>query len=425
MSETLQLTRRQALFAEVERALRELAALDHTGYSDDDAVSAIRDHERLRRLIEPVDHALILDIERRGIPARALARGTGGWLRAALTIDIHEATARVRAAHAAGTRRTLLGQPLPARYPAVAAAQADGQLAARQARVITCMLDKLPDTVLERVPEVEAALVDSAQRYDASALQKLADRHRDWLDPDGTLDDVEKRRRERDLRFTQRPDGSCTGSFEGTAELAEVLQVAFDSLGAPTPETNGVKDPRSAGQRRHDALLDALKITVGSGSLEKSGGVLATIILTMTAQDYATGTGFASTGHGAQVPTREAMSWAGGDYRLFLTVLDSVKGITAYSSTHRLFTEGQRLAMIARDGGCAFPGCLAPPGWCQAAHIIDYINGGPTTVANGMLLCGFHHREYVRQGWTVRLVDGRPEWTPPRWIDPEQKPIRS
>uniref|UniRef100_UPI0035CA1C57 DUF222 domain-containing protein n=1 Tax=uncultured Jatrophihabitans sp. TaxID=1610747 RepID=UPI0035CA1C57 len=311
-----------ALLADAHRVVDALQAVELASCGDEQVISALRSFETLRRRLEPVDHALILDVERRGLPGHTLSRGPAPWLRQTLTIDIHEANARVRAAHAAGSRRTLLGQPLPARYPAVAAAQADGQLAARQARVITCMLDKLPDTVLERVPEVEAALVDSAQRYDASALQKLADRHRDWLDPDGTLDDVEKRRRERDLRFTQRPDGSCTGSFEGTAELAEVLQVAFDSLGAPTPETDGVKDPRSAGQRRHDALLDALKITVGSGSLEKSGGVLATIILTMSAQDYATGTGFATTGHGAQVPTSEAMSWAGGDYRLFMTVLD-------------------------------------------------------------------------------------------------------
>ena len=168
-----------------------------------------------------------------------------------------------------------------------------------------------------------------------------------------------------------------------------------------------------------------MKVAVGSGSLEKTGGVLATVILTMSAEDYLAGSGFATTSHGAQVPVREAMSWAGGDYRLFTTVLDTMKGIVAYSSSHRLFTEGQRLALLARDGGCAFPGCLAPPGWCQAAHIIDHTDGGPTSVDNGMLLCGHHHREYVRQGWTVHLVDGRPRWTPPRWIDPHQKPIRT
>ncbi|WP_375500851.1 DUF222 domain-containing protein [uncultured Jatrophihabitans sp.] len=188
--------------------------------------------------------------------------------------------------------------------------------------------------MLEAVPAAEAQLVEFGRTFDAAALQKLADRHRDLLDPDGTLDDVEKRRRERDLRFTQRPDGSCTGSFEGTAEPAEVLQVAFDSLSAPKPAADGVKDPRSAGQRRHDALLDALKITVGSGSLEKSGGVLATIILTMTAHDYAHGTGFATTSHGAQVPTAEAMSWAGGNYRPVTSQLS--QAIVAYRSTDQL-----------------------------------------------------------------------------------------
>ena len=153
--------------------------------------------------------------------------------------------------------------------------------------------------------------------------------------------------------------------------------------------------------------------------------MLATIILTMKAEDYLSGQGFAATGHGAQVPVREAMRWAGGDYRLFATVVDSLKGVIAYSSCHRLFTEGQRLSLIARDGRCCFPGCLAPPGWCQAAHIVDVVDGGPTSVDNGMLLCGFHHREYPRQGWVPSLLDGRPAWTPPRWIDPARTPIRN
>ena len=211
----------------------------------------------------------------------------------------------------------------------------------------------------------------------------------------------------------------------GTAELAEFLQVTFDVLAAPQPETKCGKDRRTPGQRRHDALLDALKITVGSGTLEKAGGVLATVVLTMTAETYATGDGFALTGHNALVPVKEALSWAGGDYRLMITALNSLKAVVAYSSSHRFFTEGQRLALIARDGGCSFPGCQAPPGWCQTHHVTESQDGGPTTIANGTLLCGYHHREFERRGWHVHMEHGRPVWTPPRIVDPDQTPIRT
>ncbi|WP_375485875.1 DUF222 domain-containing protein, partial [uncultured Jatrophihabitans sp.] len=376
MSDTLTRADLATLLADAHQVVDALQAVDLSCCTDDEVVAAVRSFEALRRRLEPVDHALILEVEARGVPARAMARATGYWLRQTLTIDISEANARVRAAHAAGPRRSLLGEPMPAKYPVVAAAQAAGSLAARQARVITATLDKLPLEVCEHVPDAEARLVGFARTFEAATLQQLATREAEWLDPDAGYRDVERRRKDRDLRLHVRPDGSCVGSFEGTAELGEFLQVTFDSLAKPQPEANGIKDPRTAGQRRHDALLDALKITVGSGKLPTAGGVLATVVLTIDADTYLTGEGFALTGHGAQVPVREALSWAGGDYRLMCTALNSLKAVTAYSSTHRLFTEGQRLALIARDQGCAFPGCLAPPGWCQIHHILEHILGG-------------------------------------------------
>ena len=67
---------------------------------------------------------------------------------------------------------------------------------------------------------------------------------------------------------------------------------------------------------------------------------------------------------------------------------------TGLATTHRIFTEGQRLAMIARDQGCSFPGCTAPPAWCQAHHVTDFALTRRTSVDDGTLLCGFHHREH-------------------------------
>ncbi|MGI8879318.1 MAG: HNH endonuclease signature motif containing protein [Jatrophihabitans sp.] len=58
--------------------------------------------------------------------------------------------------------------------------------------------------------------------------------------------------------------------------------------------------------------------------------------------------------------------------------MNHLKQVTAYSSAHRTFTENQRLAMIARDQGCSFPGCDVPPQWCQSHHVTDHAAGGPT-----------------------------------------------
>jgi len=104
------------------------------------------------------------------------------------------------------------------------------------------------------------------------------------------------------------------------------------------------------------------------------------------------------------------------------SVLDKIKGITAYSSIHRLFTEAQRLALQAVDGGCTFPHCPIPAGWCEIDHIINYAQGGPTLVDHGVPACRVHNVLAKAQGWQSTRINGRAAWIPPPWIDPEQKP---
>jgi hypothetical protein len=88
----------------------------------------------------------------------------------------------------------------------------------------------------------------------------------------------------------------------------------------------------------------------------------------------------------------------------------------------RLIPASIRRALIARDGGCAFPGCDRPPGWCDAHHRIHWADGGDTAVCNLVLLCGHHHDSCHAGGWTINFIDGRPWFIPPAWIDSTQQP---
>jgi hypothetical protein len=54
--------------------------------------------------------------------------------------------------------------------------------------------------------------------------------------------------------------------------------------------------------------------------------------------------------------------------------------------------------------------------------LIDYADGGPTTLDNAALVCGYDHDLRIRQGWRAELINNRIAWVPPHWIDPEQKP---
>jgi len=89
-------------------------------------------------------------------------------------------------------------------------------------------------------------------------------------------------------------------------------------------------------------------------------------------------------------------------------------------------TGALRRALVLRDGGCQFPGCDRPAKWCQGHHIRPWADGGPTTLNNVVLVCTFHHRLLHHDDWTVHITpDGRPELTPPAWVDPTQRPRRN
>jgi len=423
MTRALQQTDPLVALSRAHALLDQLQALDPTGLDEHALLDYWRELERLRRRIPSLEHPLVLEVEGRDLPGVHQVRTAGQFLRGLLRLDPAEAAGRVKAARAAGARRAISGQPLPPAYAELAVAQQHGDISERQARVVVDTIERLPDQVrAEHGAAVERDLVRYARQFDPIGLGRLAERIAAYYDPDGRLTDVGYREKHRDLTINQRVDGSCSFKGEGTAELAEVLLLHLDALAKPKPEVDGVKDPRTAGQRRHDALLEGLKLTVRAKVLPAINGVTATVLLTMTADDFATRRGLAGTGHGALLPVAEAMRITGNEYRLMTVVLDQTKGIAGYSSSHRLFTESQRLALCAVDRGCTFPNCPAPPGWCQIDHALEFARGGPTSTDNGVLACRYHNNDAKKQGWTSARINGRAAWIPPRWIDAEQKP---
>ena len=122
------------------------------------------------------------------------------------------------------------------------------------------------------------------------------------------------------------------------------------------------------------------------------------------------------TGHGALISLAMALKIA-TDAQIIPIIFKGAKEIAAYGDTHRLATVNQRLALIARDKGCSFPGCTIPPAWCQTHHITDYQFTRRTSVDDLTLLCGYHHRMFEKLGWTCHMIKGFPHWTPPPWAN--------
>ena len=58
----------------------------------------------------------------------------------------------------------------------------------------------------------------------------------------------------------------------------------------------------------------------------------------------------------------------------------------------RVITLAQRSALAVRDGGCVFLDCQRPLAWCEGHHLVAWLEGGPTDLADLALLCRAHHR---------------------------------
>ena len=117
---------------------------------------------------------------------------------------------------------------------------------------------------------------------------------------------------------------------------------------------------------------------------------------------------------------------ARADATHYLAVFDGATGsaLNLYRS-RRTASPAQRLALIARDGGCTKPGCTVPAYGAQAHHARhDWNDGGHTNVDDLGLACGCDNRSVAPDGWSTTLNEHHQvEWTPPPELDTGQHRI--
>ena len=109
------------------------------------------------------------------------------------------------------------------------------------------------------------------------------------------------------------------------------------------------------------------------------------------------------------------------DAEIIPTVLNSKGRVIDVGRRTRRVSEALRCVLIARDGGCVWPGCDAPPSRCDAHHIKHWADGGLTNADNLALLCHRHHIllhegryriKPVGDAWVVLRPDGTRLHTP-------------
>jgi hypothetical protein len=370
------------LLDQLDAVLDQLLATDLTTLDADALLDATHRWNTTTRRSSAIQHRVEAELDQRHLAVEHGYRDTAGFLRELWNITPSAAKRETLLARDLAPGRTLTGQPVPPIFATLSAAEATGDLSVEHAKVIITAIDKLPHPIAAAYDtRLETDLVNQARDLDPAQLALTARRASAHLDPDGVLREETYRDRTRDLTLAHRPDGSAHLQGELTAPCAEALLTVLDSLAKPAPEADGSSDTRTPGQRRHDGLLDGLNRLLRDGGLPDTGGVKATILLTVSEEHLRAQAGLVSTGHGALISLALALKIA-TDARLVPIVLTAATAVAAHGSGHRIAKPGQRLALAARDRGCSFPGCDIPPAWTEAHHVIEYHDGGPTTLDN-------------------------------------------
>lgn len=201
-----------------------------------------------------------------------------------------------------------------------------------------------------------------------------------------TPEEAESRRfAKRSLRFGDPTDGIITGTFALPTLMAREVHAALSHLaGKPTDD-----DGRTTEQRLADGLVqlcDAYSKGTVCGGRERPSLLITAPLDTLLQQGDEPG----RTLFGDLVPAHLVRRYA-ATADLQCAVTDHAGSVVALSTTRRLATDSQWRALVARDGGCRFPGCHIPAHWCDVDHVIPWERGGPTTLDNLVLWCRFHH----------------------------------
>ncbi len=380
-------------------------------------------------------------------PARLLAAATGGHPGdAARLIQVGEAMAG---------RMTFTGERTAPRHAHVAEALRAGRLSLSAAASITELLEKVAVHVdRARLIAVEAEITEQAVTLSLTELSTMLRRAEAWLVPDRLPEKIDELRTQRSLHVREEQGGMLSLIARLDPESAAPVRAVIDAIvgghlrahrganasqqwgggvvgrtGEPLDACSSEQTPetRSMPQLRADALVDVCRHALGCDEVPQLANT--TVVVRIPLDALTSGIGVATIDGIAQPIDAGTARRMAGDAEVIPCVLGGESEILDFGRTRRLFTRAQKLALVERDGGCAF--CGAPPQFTEGHHILWWSShGGRTDLGNLILLCtSCHHRIHADE-WEIRIepppsgdVTGGTVWfIPPARIDAHRRP---
>ena len=384
---------------------------------------------------------LVAEAQSRGVVAASSSSGPADWLMAhSFHLEPADATRTAELARAC---------TVPANQ-VLAAAVAGGTLTVRKAV-----------TALRQLAQVEHALAPGKREEALASLTLMAQTGYDrnviavgrtlmsLVGADRALEHNEDALRSLScLRLFPMENGMLRVSGQLDPEAGAVLTAALDPLTAPRPcqpngpgkrsaRTGSDGDPKSGTgsdatnssdgtgtwatdpatgrdlrppeRRRAEALIELCRRAAAAGGAAPAT-TKAQIVVTIdydTLKDALRGAGHTLDG---AVLSPQIVRKLACDASIIPIVLGRFGQPLDVGRTKRLVTPALLAALWVRDKACTFPSCGRPPQWTDAHHVKHWLDGGPTSLLNLTLLCGYHHTWVHRHDLTATVTAHDVTW---------------
>ena len=289
-----------------------------------------------------------------------------------------------------------------AQLPVTAGAWRDGVLSSGQvdaiaANVDTDTIDLFADHETVMVP----TLVDLSVRDVATAMRawrECAADHEPTPQPQG-------------LHLSRTLGGRWRLDANLGPETGELLATALRLAHTPDVEGEPVRSPAT---RRADALGDICRFFLDHQQTRRGGRHRPHLNLTLDIDRYQALARAGATSVDGSRLDRPSTDRLLCDAALHRVLTHGRSTILDYGTTTRTIPAPLYNALIIRDQECRFPGCDRPHTWCEGHHLQPWQHGGPTNMANLVMLCSRHHHLLHTPGWHAKfLPDATLEVTDP------------
>lgn len=326
--------------------------------------------------------------------------------------DVKTTRRKLQQAQALCPTVTPTGSRVEPVLPAVAAAMADGALSEDHVDVLTEAMAALPATA-------ENPIVDYARQHEPRSAKAFCRKLAYHPDQDSTEPKEPETPRPRNIVRRRWQGGRYQLFADVDAETGAKLDALIDPLAKPEPA-----DLRYAPEREGDAFCDIVDLALRADRHRVHGGDPAQLTITVDYDKLRAAIGTARLDNGEHIPMRQVRKIA-CDAAVIPMLLGSRSQIHDVGRKTRAINAGLRRMLVARDKGCAFPGCTRPPKHCEAHHIRHWSDGGETNLTNLVLLCRRHHDLIHHSQWQIQMRGGLPVFIPPAFIDPHRRPQRN